>query len=46
MDELWNIFTQSGKIEDYLNYRKQTEEKDNADEDKGLNYQGTDYRGE
>ena len=46
MDELWNIFEQTGKVEDYLNYRKRTEENSNADKDKGLDYQGTDYRGE
>ena len=46
MDELWESFTQTGKIEDYLKYKEQNREIKNADENKGLDNKGTDYRGE
>ena len=46
MDELWNDFAKSGKVEDYLKYREQSQEISNANENKGLDNKGTDYRGE
>ncbi len=46
MDELWNSFTQSGKVEDYLKYREQNRETKNANENEGLDNKRTDYRGE
>ena len=42
MDELWNKFTQSGSVEDYLKYR---ESKD-ADNSQRLDNKRTDDRGE
>ena len=46
MDELWNSFIQTGKIEDYLKYKEQNRKTENADENEGLDNKGTDYRGE
>ena len=47
MDDLWQAFAKSGSIEDYLKYKENdVRELKNADDSKGLNYQGTDYRGE
>jgi len=53
MDEYWNKFLQSGKVDDYIKYvnnyfntvnNKQVE--DNATNSQGLDNTGTDYRGE
>ena len=54
MDELFNQFLQTGRVDDYIKYvnsyynsagdKKQVE--DNAADSQGLNHQGTDYRGE
>ena len=49
MNELWNIFTQSGKVEDYLIYKQKedkTQEVPNADNGQRLDNKGTDDRGE
>lgn len=46
MDELWLRFTQTGKVDDYLKYKNVTKDNGNADENQGLDYKGTDYRGE
>ena len=42
MDELWNIFTQTGSVEDYLKYR----ENNDADNNEGLDNKRTDNGGE
>ncbi len=53
MDEYWNKFMQSGKVDDYIKYvnnyfnnvnSKQAE--DNAADGQRLDNTGTDYRGE
>jgi hypothetical protein len=47
MNELWNFFALSGKIDDYLKYREsEKQEEENADNGEGPDYQGTDSRGE
>ena len=45
MDELWNEFTQTGKVEDYLKY-KNSQEISNANENQGLDNKGTTDRRE
>lgn len=45
MDELWEKFIKSGKIEDYLKYKRLWDE-EYADEGQGLNNKGTNNRGE
>lgn len=42
--DLWNQFVQSGKIEDYINYKKQ--EQSIANNNEGTNNQGTNDRRE
>lgn len=42
--DLWQQFTMSGKISDYLNYKQQ--EQNCADDDQGTDNKGTDDRGE
>jgi hypothetical protein len=46
MDELWQRFTQTGKVEDYLNYKNEEKAPHYADENQGLDNQRTDHRGE
>ena len=47
MDELWNQFWLSGSVEDYLKYKQHgVQEVSDADDGQGLDYQGTDDRGE
>lgn len=43
--DLWNQFVQSGKIEDYINYKKQ-EQNSIANNNQGTNNQGTNDRRE
>ena len=45
-EELWNTFYESGKISDYLNYRKSCSEEEikNAVEYLGNSNQGTDNK--
>lgn len=43
MDELWNVFTQSGSVDDYLKYK---ENENNANNNEGFDNKGTDNRGE
>lgn len=42
MDELWNSFVQSGKVEDYLKYREQNRELTDENQNKGLDNKRTD----
>ena len=53
MDELWHNFLISGKAEDYIKYvngyyksLEQNQVTNNADNNKGLDNQGTEYGGE
>ena len=47
MQDLWNVFTQSGKIEDYLKYKEaEQQEGTNANDGERFNYQRTDDRRE
>ncbi len=47
MNELWNVFAQSGRVEDYLKYKeKETQELKDANYCQGLDNKGTDNRGE
>ncbi len=46
MDELWNSFTETGRVEDYLKYKEQNRELKNADENKGTDNKRTGDRGE
>ena len=45
MDELWNAFSQTGKVEDYLKYKNKQEITD-ANENQGLDNKGTTDRRE
>lgn len=48
-DEFWSRFARSGRVEDYLEYKKHEENlRASADEDNNewLGYKGTDNRGE
>ena len=42
MDELWNVFLQSGSVEDYLNYRNNQD----ANDSQGSDNKRTDGGGE
>lgn len=44
--DLWNQFVQSGKITDYLNYKKQEQEQNSANNNQGTYYQRADDRRE
>lgn len=44
--DFWNQFIQSGKITDYLNYKKQEQEQNCANINQGNYNQGTDDRRE
>ena len=53
MDEYWNKFLQTGKVDDYIkyvnNYFTNADDKKadvNATDGQGFNNTGTDYRGE
>lgn len=49
VNDLWNRFVKSGRVEDYLKYKFDENKKadiTNADNNQGLNNQGTEYRGE
>ena len=46
MDDLWKAFTLTGKVDDYLKYKKSNQETENANENQGLDNKRTDYRGE
>ena len=53
MDEYWNKFLQTGKVDDYIKYvnnyftSAENEKADfNAADSQGFNNTGTDYRGE
>jgi hypothetical protein len=44
MDDLWQQFTQTGKVDDYLKY-KQNEEKESINLTNAVNNQGLDNKG-
>lgn len=44
--DLWNAFAQSGKINDYLKYKKQEQEQNCANNNQGFNNQRADDRRE
>ncbi|MBQ8076998.1 MAG: hypothetical protein IJ235_01285 [Eubacterium sp.] len=54
MDEYWNKFLQSGKVDDYIKYvnnyfnsvNSSPQAEDNATDSQRLDNTGTDYRGE
>lgn len=45
-DDLWQVFSMSGKVEDYLSFKNSVEnkEKRDADKHKGNNSERTEYR--
>ena len=52
MDNYWNKFLQTGKVEDYIKYvnnyytKNENQVVENAVNNEGLDNKGTDYRGE
>lgn len=49
LDENWINFTKTGNILDYLKYKESENNlraENNAKNNEGLSYKGTDYRGE
>ena len=46
MDDLWNTFFETGKIEDYLNYKNQNGILRDENENEGPDNKRTDSRGE
>ncbi len=50
MDDLWNVFASTGRVEDYLRYKenecKGKVENTNEAFNQGVNHQGTDNRRE